>query len=89
VVLFLAAITLSGVLRFFISRAWPALLTPLALFVAFVLFDAYVLPYRGGGASMWPIAIIFGGPVILAGSIVGILIAAQLRKRLAARDDAI
>jgi hypothetical protein len=28
---------------------------------ALVLFDEFVLPYRGGGASMWPIAIVFGG----------------------------
>jgi hypothetical protein len=26
-----------------------------------VLFDEFVLPYRGGGASMWPIALVMGG----------------------------
>ena len=29
--------------------------------LAFLLFDAYLMPYRGGGASMWPIAQMFGG----------------------------
>jgi hypothetical protein len=28
---------------------------------AFILFAEFVLPYQGGGASMWPIAMIFGG----------------------------
>lgn len=32
------------------------------------LFAEFVLPYRGGGASMWPIALIFGG---LYGAIAG------------------
>lgn len=27
----------------------------------FIIFDEFVLPYRGGGASMWPIPLIFGG----------------------------
>lgn len=44
---------------------------PVVCFVAFVLFDAYVLPYRGGGASMWPIAILFGAPVVFAGGLLG------------------
>jgi len=34
----------------------------------FVLFDAFILPYRGGGASMWPIALVIGSFV---GSLVG------------------
>ena len=28
---------------------------------AILLFDEFILPYRGGGASMWPIAIVIGG----------------------------
>ena len=27
----------------------------------FVLFDEFILPYRGGGASMWLIALFVGG----------------------------
>jgi hypothetical protein len=40
------------------TRAWflSALVLP-----GIVLFDEYVLPYRGGGASMWPIALVMGG----------------------------
>ena len=28
-----------------------------------LLFQEYVFPYKGGGASMWPIAMLFGGTV--------------------------
>jgi len=28
---------------------------------AIILFDEFVLPYRGGGASFWTIAIVIGG----------------------------
>ena len=35
---------------------------------AFVLYAEFVLPYMGGGASMWPIALAVGG---CAGIIVG------------------
>jgi len=29
--------------------------------LAYLLYNEYVLPYRGGGASMWPVAQLFGG----------------------------
>jgi hypothetical protein len=39
-------------------RAWlyACLVVP-----AFVLFAEFVMPYQGGGASMWPVALVFGG----------------------------
>ncbi len=42
---------------------------------AFVLFAEFVLPYQGGGASMWPIALIFGGAYGAASSGLGVFIA--------------
>lgn len=27
----------------------------------FIVFDEFVLPYRGGGVSLWPLPLIFGG----------------------------
>lgn len=45
---------------------YPALAAAAAawlLLLACMLFNEYVLPYRGGGASMWPIAQLFGGTV--------------------------
>jgi hypothetical protein len=38
--------------------------------LAVLLFMEYVLPYQGGGASMWPIAQLFGGTVA---AVVGVL----------------
>lgn len=51
---------------------WPlSILIPTVGFVGCILFDAYVLPYRGGGASMWPIAVLVGSPVVLIGGLCG------------------
>lgn len=30
-------------------------------FLAVLLYQEYFVPYQGGGASMWPIALLFGG----------------------------
>ena len=40
------------------STAWliSSLVLPVIIF-----FDEFVLPYRGGGASMWTIALVMGG----------------------------
>jgi hypothetical protein len=43
-------------LRWFGCLRKISVLTPPVAFIAYILLDAYVLPYRGGGASMWPIA---------------------------------
>jgi hypothetical protein len=55
----------------------------LACFVmpTFVLFDEFVLPYRGGGASMWPIALVVGSfyGAIISG--LGVAIASFYLKR--------
>ncbi len=37
--------------------AWLGLL-------AFLLYNEYLVPYQGGGASMWPIAQLFGGTFV-------------------------
>ncbi|MGL4667963.1 MAG: hypothetical protein ACRCWR_08535 [Saezia sp.] len=34
---------------------------PWVLLLAYFLFSEYALSYQGGGASMWPIAQLFGG----------------------------
>lgn len=48
----------------------------------FVLVDAFVLPYRGGGASMWPIALVVGSFVGSLGGGLGVVVASFcLRKK--------
>src|SRR3989344_2917403 len=72
VIIFVLAFILAFVLQFTVKCQWVSITVPVVCFVGFVLFDAYVLPYRGGGASMWPIAIIFGVPVVVAGGLLGV-----------------
>lgn len=73
------AFVLALVLQRKFKRQWVSVTVPVVCFVAFVLFDAYVLPYRGGGASMWPIAILFGAPVAVVGGLVGVFVARRSR----------
>ncbi|MDH3355117.1 MAG: hypothetical protein OEL79_07885 [Chromatiales bacterium] len=46
----------------------------------FVLFAEFVLSYQGGGASMWPIALVFGGAYGAASSAGGVFIAGLIVK---------
>jgi hypothetical protein len=59
------AIAIAAVVGFVIARKskrpFLAWLTSCTIVPAFVLIDEFLLPYRGGGASMWPVALIFGG----------------------------
>jgi hypothetical protein len=42
-------------------RKLPSWLASCCVVPVFVLFAEFILPYKGGGASMWPIALMFGG----------------------------
>jgi uncharacterized membrane protein YphA (DoxX/SURF4 family) len=48
---------------------------------AIIIFDEFVLPYNGGGASFWPIGLIIGGfyGVIIGG--LGVVTASWYLKR--------
>ena len=48
------------------AAAWIAGAVAWLLMLACLLVNEYVLPYRGGGASMWPIAQLFGGTIAAA-----------------------
>jgi hypothetical protein len=69
------AFALAFALQWFKRWWWASLLFPTAAFVALVLFVEFVLPYGGGGASMWPLALIFGIPLCFAVSVFGLLFA--------------
>jgi hypothetical protein len=49
------------VLRLRSMHMFKAWLLSCCVIPIFVLFSEFVLPYMGGGASMWPIALLFGG----------------------------
>jgi hypothetical protein len=62
------------------ARSWLASCTVVP---ACVLVSEFVLPYSGGGASMWPIALVFGGLMgALAGG-AGVLLASWLHSKRA------
>ena len=46
-----------------------------------ILVQEFVLPYQGGGASMWPIALAFGSFYGAVASGVGILVARLVFRR--------
>jgi len=73
------AIILAGLmaltLRLMKVKALRAWLMGCLVVPVFVLFAEFVLPYQGGGASMWPIAIVVGGFMGAISSAFGLLIA--------------
>lgn len=51
--------------------------------LAGLLYQEYFVPYQGGGASMWPIALLFGGTVAAVTGIVTYLLGKELFGRKA------
>jgi hypothetical protein len=73
----IAIVALSALTGFICARklgGWTGALAAAAIpwfgLLAVLLFMEYVMPYQGGGASMWPIAQLFGGTVA---AVVGVL----------------
>jgi hypothetical protein len=56
-----AAFVVGAAMRAWTKRPLRSWLSSCIVVPSFVLFAEFVLPYQGGGASMWPIALIFGG----------------------------
>lgn len=75
----IAAIILAAVVGFIVrlrrESARKAWLAGCVVVPAFVLFAEFVLPHKGGGASMWPIALLFGGLYGAAASGAGVYLA--------------
>ncbi len=63
---FFTAILLNKSWAIYVAGAIPWLL----LLVA-IVYTAYFTPYQGGGASMWPVAQLFGGTIAAAIGVVG------------------
>jgi hypothetical protein len=51
--------------------------------LAWLLYNEYFVPYQGGGASMWPIAQLFGGTfaAVVAAGTAAILVATRPAKQ--------
>lgn len=81
VILFILGLLISLGLQRWLRSALISLSVPSMGFITYVLFCEFVLPYGGGGASMWPIALIFGIPVVLTGSACGLFLGRSPAKR--------
>ena len=50
----------------FLKKSWAVYAAgaiPWFILLTAILFTEYLMPYQGGGASMWPIAQLIGGTV--------------------------
>lgn len=63
-----------------------ALLLPPSLFLSWLLVEEYLMPYRGGGASMWPIAFVVGGTAAVLASCFSLLLLRRVRRWRDARQ---
>jgi hypothetical protein len=62
------------------GTAWlVASLLPPALFLGWLLALEYLVPYHGGGASMWPVAFVIGGTAAALTSCCALLLAKLAR----------
>lgn len=60
----------------YVKKSWAIYLAgavPWCGLLAAILYTEYVMPYRGGGASMWPIAQLFGGFVAAGAGVLAFL----------------
>ncbi len=85
ILIIVSAVT--GVACAWMLRGWVGVVcsftVPWLGVLAWVLYTEYFVPYRGGGASMWPIAQFFGGSGAAVSGIVGYAFAQRFIRRKA------
>ena len=79
-----AALVLSLVLCACGVRPWLSLLFGCLVVPVFVLIAEFIFPYSGGGASMWPVALIFGSIYGAVASGAGVLAGRLIQNRRSA-----
>lgn len=57
-------------------------------FLGVLLYYEYFVPYQGGGASMWPIAQLFGGTVAAGCGMITCQLTRQYCRKTAGKPDA-
>jgi hypothetical protein len=87
VVLWVVSFVVAFVLRWLRGTRTLSVAMPVAGFVLLILYDAYLVPHRGAGASMWPIAVLMGGPVALLGGLLGAYASGVIKRWLAERQE--
>jgi len=76
---FLAA-TLAFGLECWLKRWWISGLAALLIYLAYVWLEVNVLPFHAGGFPGWEAVLFFGAPIVIVGSIGGVLAARWYRR---------
>jgi hypothetical protein len=79
--LFLLAVIGGAFSQLLLKRVGLTALLGFFGFVAYSVYLEFYLPYRGGGASLWPIDIFFGGPCAAFGAGVGACVVSIIQKK--------
>jgi hypothetical protein len=82
--LFLLSLFGGAVVQRLFGRVVVSIFVPIFCYVAWSVYNQFFVPYHGGGASFWPIDIIFAGPVAGVGGFIGSLLAIKF---FGARND--
>ena len=77
--IFLVSMAVAAVLHWALDSILLSVSLPTLGFVGHVLFVVFVKPYEGGGASMWPVALLFVGISAGVGALIGSLMGGALR----------
>ena len=54
-----------------LTPAWVPSIVCAAAFTGLVIYNEFIVPYKEGDASLWPIALLFGIPVTSFGAYAG------------------
>jgi hypothetical protein len=78
--IFFVALLVGATAQFFYHRILISCLFPVLLYVACSTFIEFLIPHHGGGASFWPIDILFAGPLAGVGGVCGALLTIKYLK---------
>ena len=74
----LLAILGGAILQILFGRIVISGLVPLFCYVSWSVHNEFFVPYQGGGASFWPLDIVFAGPATACGGFAGAFLVIKL-----------
>lgn len=81
-------LTISAILGTFIGLKFSgkvglalSVIVPWLTLLLWLLLSEYVLPYRGGGASMWPIAQLIAGTVAAITGLISFVLTQKIKSK--------
>lgn len=80
-IIFLGSLVLGALLHLLIPRRVLAVLVATAAMVGYQAIDLFSMPSTGGGASMWPVALLFIAAYAATGAALGALATSAIRSR--------